>query len=275
MLAALAGAAGAGGGGGGATGEPPRPDRSRPLEPNARPPTVASIPTMEGRGATVQRVFPTQRSGYHDPFVLLDDFAVAPPAGFPDHPHRGFEAFTYMLDGSFHHTDNLGHDSVVSSGGVQLFTSGRGARHSEMPGEERVNRGLQLWINLPRRLKPMDPAYAAVHARDIPEEHARGVTTRTVVGAGSPVRVQTAMRYLDAAIEGAATFSDAIVEGWTALLYVVEGHVRVGELELAMGDAALPVPGAFDVRALGDARVVLITGAPHVEPILHHGPFVD
>jgi redox-sensitive bicupin YhaK (pirin superfamily) len=220
-------------------------------------------------------MFPHAPGQHLDPFVLFDDFAVTPPAGFPEHPHRGFEAFTYMLDGTFHHRDNLGNESSVSSGGVQLFTSGRGARHSEMPGEARPNRGLQLWINLPARLKKMPPAYAAVAPRDVPEETARGVRRRTVVGPGSPVVLQTEVRYLDLALERAARFADEIAQGATALLYVIDGRVRVGDVELSRGEAALPVAGALDVVALAEARFVLLSGRPHGEPIRQRGPYVD
>src|SRR5262249_16730437 len=101
------------------------------------------------------------------------------------------------------------------------------------------------------------------------------VRVRTVVGKGSPVLVQTEMRYLDLALARAQRFEEQIASGWTALLYVVSGHVRIGERALAMGEAALPDAGSFQLRAEDDARVVLITGAPHHEPIIHHGPFVD
>ena len=259
----------------GCTAEEPARAASRVLEPNASPRVIHARSTKEGAGATVQRLFPLVQADHRDPFVLLDDFSVEPPAGFPEHPHRGFEAFTYMLDGAFHHADNLGNDSFVTSGGVQLFTSGRGARHSEMPGEARPNRGLQLWVNLPKKLKAMTPAYAAIDARDIPEGSLRGVKTRTVVGPDSPVRVQTAMRYLDMAFKRAQTLEDEIEKDWTALLYVVEGRVRVGDVALLAGEAAMPTAGAFGIRADDDARVVLIAGLPHREPIFQHGPFVD
>ena len=245
------------------------------IEPNARPRTFVGRATTDGQGATLTRMFPNAPGHHLDPFVLLDDFAVTPPAGFPEHPHRGFEAFTYMLDGTFHHQDNLGNDSFVSSGGVQLFTSGKGARHSEMPGEARPNRGLQLWINLPARLKKMPPAYAGIDPRNIPEEHGGGVRRRTVVGAGSPVALQTEVRYLDLALERAARFADQIEQGMTALLYVVSGQVRVGDVELSTGQVALPSAGALDVVALAEARTVLLVGRPHGEPIHQHGPFVD
>ena len=223
----------------------------------------------------MQRLFPTRIAGYLDPFVLLDDFSVEPPAGFPMHPHRGFEAFTYMIDGSFEHKDTMGNESVVSSGGTQRFTSGRGARHSEMPAEGRPNRGMQLWVNLPRRLKTMDPTYEAVHGRDLPEDHRAGTTIRTVVGAGSPVQLQTDVSYRDLTMAAKSRWEDAVADGHQGLLYVAEGHVRVGDVELARGEVALPKSGEIGLVALADARVFLVSGRPHGEPIRHHGPFVD
>jgi hypothetical protein len=244
-------------------------------QPNSRPALIDAVRRLDGEGARVHRLFPLTPGQHLDPFVLLDDFRVAPPAGFPEHPHRGFEAFTYMLDGSFHHRDNLGHDSIVASGGTQRFTSGRGARHSEMPAEARDNRGLQLWVNLPRALKTMDPDYAAVHGRDLPERARGDVVVRTVVGEGSPVQLRTAVRYLDLTLKRASHFEDETPADWRALAYVVSGRVRIGEREIGGGQAALLVAGAFEIRALGDARLVYLAGRPHREPILQRGPFVD
>lgn len=243
---------------------------------NARPTLVTARDTTDGQGATLKRVFPWVAGDHLDPFVLLDDFAVTPPAGFPLHPHRGFEAFTYMLDGGFVHHDNLGNDSTVHTGGVQVFTSGRGAWHSEMPGEPRPNRGLQLWVNLPRALKPMDPRYAAVQGRDIPETHRRGVVRRDVVGGGSPVRLETAVRYLDLKIDRGQTHDDGLDAGWQGVAYVIDGNARIGDAVVSRGTAAKVVAGELSIRALDvDARVALIVGTAHREPIVHRGPFVD
>jgi len=230
---------------------------------------------MEGRGARVQRVFPTHLTTYQDPFVLLDDFAVAEPAGFPDHPHRGFEAFTYMIDGGFHHKDNLGNDSVVEAGGTQRFTSGRGARHSEMPAGGGVNRGLQLWINLPRALKKMEPEYEAIHGNDVPENGAGGAVVRTIVGPQSPVKLRTAVKYLHLRMPQGARFGDEISDDHSSLVYVAEGHVRIGDLELGPGEGAQPGPGEVGLLAMADAHAFLLVGKRHHEPILQHGPFVD
>lgn len=252
---------------------PPAP--VAPAGSNSRPPRLTAVPTMDGRGARVRRVFPTRLTGYQDPFVLLDDFSVGEPAGFPDHPHRGFEAFTYMIDGSFHHRDNLGNDSVVRSGGTQRFTSGRGARHSEMPAGSGENRGLQLWINLPRSLKKIDPEYEAVHAADLPEDGRGGVVIRTIVGARSPVKLRTAVRYLHLRMHGGGRFEDEIPEGHAGLIYVAEGRVKVGDVELAAGEGAQPGPGEVALAASADAHAFLLVGKRHGEPIVHRGPFVD
>lgn len=252
---------------------PPAPVPS--AGPNTRPAKVTAVQTMEGRGAQVRRVFPTRVTGYQDPFVLLDDFAVAEPAGFPDHPHRGFEAFTYMIDGGFHHRDNLGNDSVVTTGGTQRFTSGRGARHSEMPVGTGQNRGLQLWVNLPRALKKMQPEYEAVQGYDLPENGAGGVVTRTIVGHQSPVKLRTAVKYLHLRMTGGARFEDEIPEGHNALVYVAEGHLKIGDLELGPGEGAQPTRGEIGLLAMADAHAFLLVGKSHNEPILHRGPYVD
>ena len=256
-------------------------DRGRAM-PSREPTPIAdplrvieAVPAMDGAGARVKRLFPHGGRGYLDPFVLLDDFRVGPPAGFPTHPHRGFEAFTYMLDGSFHHKDSMGNDSVVTSGGTQRFTSGRGAKHSEMPAEARENRGLQLWINLPRKLKQIEPEYEAVHALDIPEVHQAGVTVRTIVGETSPVKLRTPVRYLDLSMERRATWEEEMPAGHQGLIYVASGHIRLGDRDLTPGQAALPKPGPLALIAQADARIFYIAGQSHNEPIRHRGPFVD
>ncbi len=243
--------------------------------PSPRLTKVSAVQTMEGRGARVKRVFPTRFVDYQDPFVLLDDFSVAEPAGFPEHPHRGFEAFTYMIDGGFHHKDNMGNDSVVTTGGTQRFTSGRGARHSEMPVGSGENRGLQLWVNLPRSLKKMEPEYEAVQGNELPETGNQGVVVRTIVGKGSPVKLRTAVRYEHLRITAGARLNDEILEDQTALLYVAEGRVKVGDLELGPGEGAQPQKGEFGLVALADAHAFLLIGKRHHEPIVHRGPFVD
>lgn len=236
---------------------------------------VPAVQKREGQGAIVGRIFPSTHLRDLDPFVLLDDFNVREPAGFPRHPHRGFEAFTYMLEGAFHHQDNLGNDSVVGAGGTQRFTSGRGAYHSEMPATASDNRGLQLWVNLPKAQKNMDPSYAPTDPLDIPEASERGLWQRTVVGDASPVTLETAVDYLDLSLERGARFERVLSAGWNGLVYVIEGHVRLLGQALGAGNAALPSPGIVHLAALEPSRVLYLAGRPHGQPIIHNGPFVD
>lgn len=236
---------------------------------------IVALPTTDGRGARLHRLFPSPYLQNLDPFVLLDDFDVAPPAGFPTHPHRGFEAFTYMIEGAFHHVDNLGNDSVVSAGGTQRFTSGSGAWHSEMPGGQGTNRGLQLWVNLPRRSKRMPPNYAGLDASRHAERRVGDAEVRTVVGAGSDVELQTAVRYADVTLAEGRAFHDVVEGGWNALVYVIHGLVDIGGSVFAGQEAALPGEGPLTVVARSAARFAVLAGKPHHEPILHHGPFVD
>jgi redox-sensitive bicupin YhaK (pirin superfamily) len=253
----------------------PRPSRPATPSPNAFPALVRGRPSTDGAGAALRRIFPQAPGDHLDPFVLLDDFGVAPPAGFPTHPHRGFEAFTYMLDGGFEHRDNLGNVSTVSTGGVQLFTSGRGARHSEMPARPQINRGLQLWINLPQHRKGIDPRYAAHAAATLPEHAERDVRVRTVVGPQSPVQLETDVRYLDLTLPSGTRWSTEQPDDWQGLLYVVDGQVRVGDVDLARGEGAVLRPGELGLLARVDSRAVWIAGRAHREPIRQHGPYVD
>lgn len=236
---------------------------------------IASIAAIDGAGATVQRVFPSPQLRHLDPFVLLDDFAVTAPAGFPDHPHRGFEAFTYMIDGSFHHRDNLGNDSLITSGGTQRFNSGRGARHSEMPGGAGTHRGLQLWVNLPRRLKTMDPEYEGTAADVMPIERTSELEVRTVVGKGSPVALHTEVDYLDVTLLADDGFRRTIPEGRNTLVYVIAGAIDLAGHEVSRGQGVLLSSGELEIGGSTGARFAFLSGRPHDEPIRHRGPFVD
>jgi len=239
---------------------------------------VPAIETEEGDGARVRRLFPTGAMRDADPFALLDEFDLRPPAGFPEHPHRGFEALTYMLEGSFHHRDDMGNDSTVTAGGAQRFTAGgRGIVHSEMPGSKGRSRGLQLWVKLPAMLKGVAPSYQQVDGPGIPEAVGEGWRARIVVGEGSPVRLSTPVRYLDVRLDAWATFEDEVPDGWRGLVYVLDGRVTVDGQEVRSGSAAMLAPGSRPkVSAVeGPAHLVLLLGRPIGEPIIHRGPFVD
>ena len=234
---------------------------------------VKALTVPEGDGVVVKRLMPVHGLMNYDPFVLLDHFNIN-SGGFPDHPHRGFEAITYMLDGGMQHADNLGNRSTVKGGGLQRFTAGRGLIHSEMP--EGKAHGFQLWINLPKSLKKMEPSYQQVDAVDIPKDTNDGVVVKTMVGEGSPTKLQTPVLYLDVSIKKASLYQKQIPDNFRGFVYVIEGELKLnGELFVA-GDAAF-----FDKAELlsflgvENSHAILCFGQPHGEPIYQHGPYVD
>ncbi|MCF6207821.1 MAG: pirin family protein [Ghiorsea sp.] len=227
----------------------------------------------EGDGVVVNRLMPVHVLMNFDPFVLMDHFNIE-GGGFPDHPHRGFEGLTYMLDGGMQHTDNLGHRSTVTGGGLQRFTAGKGIIHSEMPAGHA--HGIQLWINLPKRLKQIDPDYQQVDAEHIPEDSNYGVVVRTLVGDGSPTLLQTPVLYLDVSMKQERLFQRDIPSGFRGFVYVLEGELKLNDERLQTYEALL-----FDEAKLlsfiakQDSRFIICFGAPHGEPIHQHGPYVD
>jgi hypothetical protein len=231
---------------------------------------------LEGVGARVKRLFPLQPADYYDPFVLLDEFFVEPGAGFPEHPHRGFDAVTYIKRGAFRHRDNLGNDSVVGPGGVLRFTAGRGIAHSEMPQGDELAHGFQLWINLPRRLKGMEPAYQATQSERIPVFSDKGVVVRTIIGEKSPVWVNTEVQYRDIGLQQGSEYELAMPRGWNGMLYVYEGSMEVDDAEVEAGHG-VGMEEPVLIRGTGPGRNsgILLAGAPHHEPIFLNGSFVD
>ena len=249
-----------------------RPPRSGLAQIRQR---IEARATTDGAGATLHRVFPGPALANLDPFVLLDEFDVTEPAGFPEHPHRGFEAFTYMIAGEFHHEDNLGNRSAIGAGGTQRFNSGAGARHSEMPGPGSSNRGLQLWVNLEASRKSMAPEYEGIAGRDMPVREANGLRVRTIAGGDSPVALHTEVDYLDVELLADASFEREVSTAHDGLLYVLAGEITIGDEYVAARTAALLGPGAVQVRGGAGARFAWLTGRPHRQPIRHRGPFVD
>lgn len=227
----------------------------------------------EGMGVEVKRLMPIIGNKHHDPFVMLDDFSIAAGSGFPEHPHRGFEAITYLFDGGMHHQDTLGNDSVVYAGGAQRFTAGSGMRHSEMP--EGKASGIQLWINLPKRLKNIPAAYQATTAAELPEHVFEGGKVRVIVGEGSPVDLHTAVRYLDIHLDASAEFGNQAPTDWQGFVYVVFGEISANEQTLSAGSALFSDAANFSLKALAPSRVMLVVGKPHQETIILNGPYVD
>jgi redox-sensitive bicupin YhaK (pirin superfamily) len=231
-------------------------------------------------GVSVNRLFPIAGKANHDPFVLWDHFNVPASAGFPDHPHRGFEAITYIMQGSMQHTDNLGNSSTVTPGGLQRFTAGKGIVHSEMPSADGATRGIQLWINLPRRLKQIDPAYQQVDADAVPVYPIDGGEVRELVGEHSPLQLKTAVRYLDVKLQAGHCFSDAMPQDFRGLVYVIDGEISAvadeQKISVSAGNSLLYEAGSeLNIQAETDSRILLCFGRPHNEPVYQHGTYVD
>jgi redox-sensitive bicupin YhaK (pirin superfamily) len=249
------------------------------------------MPTSEGAGVRLTRLIGQPGLDMVDPFLLLDEFKSDRPqdyvAGFPEHPHRGFETVTYMLAGRVRHGDNKGHAGVIEPGGVQWMTAGRGIVHSEMPEQEDgLLWGFQLWVNLPAAEKMKAPAYQEFPAGRIPTEgRDGGVTVRVIAGttsrgtAGPVAGIPTEPLYLDVAIPAGAAFEEAVSAGHSAFVYPYQGAVTVhdGEAtEVAAGHVAILGPGDVVRLAAGseDARLLLVAGRPLAEPVARYGPFV-
>lgn len=149
---------------------------------------VNSEEKLEGRGAKVKRAFPTSELSSIDPFLLLDEFFVSPPARFPTHSHKGFEAINFMLEGSLNHEDTRGNSGIIGEGEVQHMITGKGLRHSEMPGDEGKNHGIQLWIDLPEGAQNIEPSYEKAGLENFPVEKNEDKTEKMVIGEGSPLK---------------------------------------------------------------------------------------
>jgi redox-sensitive bicupin YhaK (pirin superfamily) len=243
--------------------------------------------TSDGAGVRLTRVIGTPQLSELDPFLMLDEFGSDAPgdyiAGFPAHPHRGFETVTYMLDGRMRHKDNHGNEGLLTPGSVQWMTAGRGLVHSEMPEqEEGLMRGFQLWINLPARDKMCEPQYQEFDAARIPSvDVASGVRAKVLAGrigdvAGPVSQPATDPSYFDIALDAGAVFEHALPEGHNVFAYVYEGEVAVGGDAVARGELVVFGVGV-SVRIAGRAaasRVILVAGRPIGEPVARYGPFV-
>lgn len=236
-----------------------------------------AIEMSEGDGVDVNRLFPvSSKMMNYDPFVLWDNFNIGAGHGFPTHPHRGFEAITYMFSGSIEHKDNIGNQSRVTAGGAQRFTAGKGLEHSEMPDTEGMSNGIQLWINLAKRLKTIEPGYQQVDKENIPEINKDGARVRVIVGDESPVKLKTPVRYLEVNLEAGAKLVEAIPETFRGFIYLLSGSLTVNNESVNKKEAFFYENiNLLDVEALEESHFMLCMGQPHGEPIRQYGPFVD
>ena len=258
--------------------------------PRAVTQTLRGMPASDGAGVKLTRVIGQPRLPDLDPFLLLDEFGTDKAedyiAGFPDHPHRGFETVTYMLDGRMRHKDNHGNEGVLEPGAVQWMTAGRGIVHSEMPEQtEGKMRGFQLWLNLPARDKMAEPNYQEFGPDKLPVVERAGVIVKVIAGqvdgTVGPVRQPaTDPTYLDLRIDAGAAFTLPLPVGHSAFIYVYEGSAAVGTgRDAAVIEAQeLAVLGdGSEVRLEGRAartRAILVAGRPLREPVARYGPFV-
>ena len=245
--------------------------------------------TSDGDGVKLTRVLTHELQQRLDPFLMLDAFGSDEAAdyigGFPSHPHRGFETITYMIAGRMRHRDSAGHEGLLTNGGVQWMTAGRGVIHSEMPEqEEGVMEGFQLWLNLPAQRKMIPAWYRDIPATEIPVAQADGVQAHVIAGqalgvAGAMQREVTEPLYLDIHLQPGARFSQTLAAAHNAFVYVYRGALDIaGTAVPAQRMAILANTTGSDgvVLQAGDVptRALLIAGRPLKEPIAQYGPFV-
>jgi redox-sensitive bicupin YhaK (pirin superfamily) len=251
---------------------------------------LRGMPASDGAGVKLTRVIGQPKLPDLDPFLLLDEFGTDKAedyiAGFPEHPHRGFETVTYMLDGRMRHKDNHGNEGVLEPGAVQWMTAGRGIVHSEMPEQtEGKMRGFQLWMNLPAKDKMTAPNYQEFGGDKLPEVDRPGVKVKVIAGqldgAVGPVKQPaTDPVYMDIRLDAGVDFALPLPNGHSAFVYVYEGGVSVGQSREAatINAQELAVLGDGDeVRLQGRAarsRAILVAGRPLREPVARYGPFV-
>ncbi|EPZ32561.1 RmlC-like jelly roll fold domain-containing protein [Rozella allomycis CSF55] len=255
----------------------------------------------EGQGATVRRSIGGREVSYFDPFLLLDAFEVQKPAGFPDHPHRGFETVTYMTEGKFQHEDFCGHRGEIRSGDLQWMTAGRGIVHAEMPSGYGVNKGLQLWVNLSETNKLVEPSYQELLDKDIPKININDNKVQIKVIAGrlfkfsstgeshgtvSPVRTRTPTIYLDFTMKENAFVEQKIPNEYNVFVYILTGEGYFNKAPGSTNQTLIFNQEGMSkkIKFVGDfikvetkdsqLRFVLIAGMPLGEPVARQGPFV-
>jgi redox-sensitive bicupin YhaK (pirin superfamily) len=247
---------------------------------------IGSQVTSDGAGVKLRRSIGTQTFSELDPFLLLDAFGTDNPddyiAGFPSHPHRGFETVTYMIAGQMRHKDNTGAEGVLGPGGVQWMTAGRGIVHSEMPEQEDGEMyGFQLWVNLPAADKMCVPRYQNIEPADVPEIMTdRGARLRIIAGTaagtdGPVTHISVDPLYVDVALAPGASHIQAVEPGHTCFAYVFEGSARIGDKTIDLHTLAVLSDGdSVEVSSPSGGRLIVVAGRPIEEPVVRYGPFV-
>ncbi|RWR71875.1 pirin-like protein [Cinnamomum micranthum f. kanehirae] len=245
---------------------------------------IQARPQHEGLGAIVRRSIGRLELKYFDPFLLLDEFSLSAPAGFPDHPHRGFETVTYMLQGAITHEDFAGHKGTIKEGDLQWMTAGKGILHSEMPASQGTQKGLQLWINLSSKHKMIEPKYQELQGKDVAKVAKDGIEVRVIAGESmgiqSPVYTRTPTMYLDFTLKPKAHLQQPIPPTWNSFVYVLEGEGIFGNAKSSPATAHhLLLLGSGDGlqvwnNSSSSLRFIVVGGKPIGEPVVQFGPFV-
>ncbi|KAL7266897.1 RNA pol II transcription cofactor [Rhizina undulata] len=249
-----------------------------------------AIEKQEGAGATVRRSIGTPQLRSFSPFLMLDHFSVGIGAGFPDHPHRGQETITYILHGSVDHEDFAGNKGTIYTGDLQFMTAGRGIIHAEMPGKNEdgsPNVGLQLWVDLPKKLKFCEPRYRDLKGSEIPKVNIDDDKVEIKVISGNSHGVDsvrdlayTPVWILDVTVKPGGKLSQALPKGWNAFAYVLEGQMAFGETQVDQYSTVVfkqegdGVDASVKEDAKAPARFVIIAGQPLDQPVIQYGPFV-
>jgi len=250
---------------------------------------VAGQATSDGAGVKLTRVLTQDLQQRLDPFLMLDAFGSDKPddyiAGFPDHPHRGFETVTYMIAGRMLHRDSAGHEGLLQNGGVQWMTAGKGVIHSEIPQQDKgVMEGFQLWLNLHSSEKMNTPWYRDFQNAQLPKVRTdQGVEITVIAGTshgvtGAVTRDITQPLYLDVHLHQGARFEQVLPADHNAFVYVYRGAIRIdGEAVPTQRMAILANTAQADgvvVEASADTKMILVAGKPLKQPIVQYGPFV-
>ena len=245
---------------------------------------IEGIKTSDGAGVNLTRIIGTPELNMLDPFLLLDEFGSENPndyiAGFPPHPHRGFETITYMMNGKFRHRDSAGNEGYLRDGSVQWMTAGRGVIHSEIPEQtEGLVRGFQLWLNLPQKKKMIDPSYQDIHAERIPVIHETNgsfkIIAGTYNGTTGPGKSHSPVLIMDIYINKNSECIIPVSSGWNAFGFIYEGNVFSDQYMSKGQLATYGMEGRIHYKTKdNDVEVFLAAGAPLNEPVVRGGPFV-
>ena len=246
--------------------------------------TTIGMKTSDGAGVNLTRIIGSPELNMLDPFLLLDEFCSDNPddyiAGFPAHPHRGFETITYMLNGKWQHNDSAGNDGLLGDGSIQWMTAGRGIVHSEMPVQtDGLARGFQLWLNLPKEKKMIEPAYQDIHAEQIPILKEVFGTVKIISGEYNgtigPGKSHTPVLIMDIRLKPESEIIIPIMHGWNAFGFIYEGDVKSGEF-LSKGQLAVyNTEGNVHFKTNDtQAGIYFVAGEPLNEPVARGGPFV-